>query len=186
MKNIDQIFENNKRYQGTYSFTDLSHLGRTEFISRPRFYTSFKQMADEDAMSRIPLGVHFRMDCTEGVRLGELAAKRVLELPWKKSNYLADLAQQPIISVENTLNDIRIYPNPASDYIEVDLKQYEGKEATLYIYNQVGKIVQMQQIERASATPVHLDMNRQTSGQMLLRVTAEGRREVTQKFVIQN
>ena len=143
-------------------------------------------MADEDAMSRIPLGVHFRMDCTEGVRLGELAAKRVLELPWKKSNYLADLAQQPIISVENTLNDIRIYPNPASDYIEVDLKQYEGKEATLYIYNQVGKIVQMQQIERASATPVHLDMNRQTSGQMLLRVTAEGRREVTQKFVIQN
>ena len=182
MHNLSRFWTSTKRFQGNYAFTDLSHLGRTEFISRPRFYTSFKQMADEDAMSRIPLGVHFRMDCTEGVRLGELAATRVLELPWKKGNYLDDLTQQPIISVENNLNDIRIYPNPASDYIEVDLKQYEGKKVTLYIYNQVGKIVQMQQIERASA----LDMNRQTSGQMLLRVTAEGRREMTQKFVIQN
>jgi hypothetical protein len=39
------------------------------------------------------------------------------------------------------LNDIRIYPNLASDYIEVDLKQYEGKKASLYIYNQVDKLV---------------------------------------------
>ena len=84
------------------------------------------------------------------------------------------------------LNDIRIYPNPASDYIEVDLKQYEGKKVTLYIYNQVGKLVHTQQIERASATPIHLDMDKQTNGQMLLRVTAEGHREVTKKFVIHN
>ena len=84
------------------------------------------------------------------------------------------------------LNDIRIYPNPASDYIEVDLKQYEGKKVSLYIYNQVGKLVHTQQIERASATPIHLNMDKQTSGQMLLRVTAEGHREVTKKFVVHN
>ena len=84
------------------------------------------------------------------------------------------------------LNDIRIYPNPASDFIDVDLKQYEGKKVTLNIYNQVGKLVQTRQIERATATPVHIDMDSQTSGQMLLRVTAEGHREVTKKFVIHN
>ena len=84
------------------------------------------------------------------------------------------------------LNDVRIFPNPASDFIDVDLKSYEGKKVTLYIYNQVGKLIQTQQIERASATPIHLDMDKQSSGQMLLRVTAEGRKEVTKKFVIQN
>jgi hypothetical protein len=84
------------------------------------------------------------------------------------------------------LNDVRIYPNPASDFIEVDLKQYEGKKVTLNIYNQVGQLIQSQQIERASATPISLNLDKQTSGQMLLRVTAEGHREVTKKFVIQN
>jgi hypothetical protein len=88
--------------------------------------------------------------------------------------------------IYKNVNDIRIYPNPASDFIEVDLKQYEGKKVTLSIYNQVGKLVHTQQIERASATPTYLNLDKQTSGQMLLRVTAEGYREVTKKFVIQN
>jgi hypothetical protein len=41
-------------------------------------------MAYENAYSRVPLGVHFRMDCDAGIRLGELAAQRILELPWKR------------------------------------------------------------------------------------------------------
>ncbi|MEM6685628.1 MAG: vanadium-dependent haloperoxidase [Bacteroidota bacterium] len=51
-------------------FTDRSHEGRTEFLSTPRTYTTFSAMAEENAFSRIPLGVHIRMDCTEGLRLG--------------------------------------------------------------------------------------------------------------------
>jgi PAP2 superfamily len=67
-----------------YTFTDNTHLGRTEFIGTPRTFTSFKAMAQEDAISRIPLGVHVRMDCTEGVRLGEVVARKVLALPWRR------------------------------------------------------------------------------------------------------
>lgn len=52
------------------NFTDRSHEGRTEFQSSPRTFSSFKQLAEENAYSRIPLGVHIRMDCKEGVRLG--------------------------------------------------------------------------------------------------------------------
>jgi hypothetical protein len=51
-------------------FTDMSHDGRTEFRGTARRFTSFSQMAEENAFSRIPLGVHIRMDCTEGLRLG--------------------------------------------------------------------------------------------------------------------
>ena len=67
-----------------YTFTDNCHKGRTEFRGTPRTFNSFIDMAVENAYSRIPLGVHFRMDCDEGLRLGYLAGQRVLELPWKK------------------------------------------------------------------------------------------------------
>ncbi len=83
-KILSATFEYTPEHSGTYTFTDLCHKDRAEFLGTPRTFTSFKEMGDEDAYSRIPLGVHFRMDCDEGVRIGELAAQRVLELPWKK------------------------------------------------------------------------------------------------------
>ena len=52
------------------NFTDRSHEGRDEFLGTPRNFTTFKEMARENAFSRIPLGVHIRMDCVEGLRLG--------------------------------------------------------------------------------------------------------------------
>ncbi|MFK7934595.1 MAG: vanadium-dependent haloperoxidase [Saprospiraceae bacterium] len=51
-------------------FTDRTHEGRTEFLGEPRRFGSFTEMAEENGYSRIPLGVHVRMDCTEGLRLG--------------------------------------------------------------------------------------------------------------------
>jgi hypothetical protein len=83
-KILSSFFEFNSNHPGTYTFTDLCHIDRTEFNGKPRIFPSFKDLGIEDAYSRIPLGVHWRMDCDEGLRLGEIAAQRVLELPWKK------------------------------------------------------------------------------------------------------
>lgn len=81
---LSSFFEYTPEHPGTYSFTDLCHILRTEFNGTPRTFASFREMGAEDAYSRIRLGVHWRMDCDEGLRLGEVAAQRVLELPWKK------------------------------------------------------------------------------------------------------
>ena len=86
----------------------------------------------------------------------------------------------------NKAYDFRIFPNPASDYIDVDLKQYEGKTVTLQVYNSFGKVISTQQVERASSLPVHLDLNPIAAGQYLIRVTSEGRKAAVKKFVIQN
>ena len=83
-KILSSFFEYTNAHPGTYSFTDNCHKERSEFLGIPRTLSSFRDLADENAYSRVPLGVHFRMDCDEGVRLGELAAQRVLELPWKE------------------------------------------------------------------------------------------------------
>lgn len=66
------------------SFTDRCHESRTEFIGTPRTYNTLLEIGVEDAYSRLTLGVHYRMDCDEGIRMGYLAARRVVELPWKK------------------------------------------------------------------------------------------------------
>lgn len=52
------------------NFTDRTHEGRTEFQGAPRTFASFEDLAEENAFSRVPLGVHISMDCEEGLRLG--------------------------------------------------------------------------------------------------------------------
>lgn len=71
-------------YGDNVAFVDRTHQGRTEFISTPRGFASLSACAKENALSRIPLGVHYRMDCDEGLRLGYLAARKVNELNWVK------------------------------------------------------------------------------------------------------
>jgi membrane-associated phospholipid phosphatase len=66
------------------SLTDRCHENRTDFNGKPRAFNTFSEMAWEDAISRIYLGVHWRMDCEEGVRLGFQAARKVNALPFKK------------------------------------------------------------------------------------------------------
>lgn len=61
----------------TTDFTDRTHESRTEFRGTPRTFNSFAQLAEENAFSRLPLGVHMRMDCAEGLRLGYEIAEGV-------------------------------------------------------------------------------------------------------------
>ncbi len=66
------------------AMSDLCHKDRTDFIGTPRFFNSFYDMAEENAISRIALGVHWRMDSEVGVDLGYRCGRKVNDLPWKK------------------------------------------------------------------------------------------------------
>jgi len=68
----------------TYLFTDNCHKDRTEFYGAPRSFLTFKEMAEENAFSRIPLGVHPRFDCDEGLRLGWIVSRKVSSINFKK------------------------------------------------------------------------------------------------------
>lgn len=65
-------------------FTDYTHDGRTEFLGDARSFSTLEEMAEENAFSRVPLGVHVRMDCTEGLRLGYEISDAVNELDLRK------------------------------------------------------------------------------------------------------
>ena len=66
-----------------FVLTDNCHQNRGEFIGTPRTFTSFYEMAQENAYSRIPLGVHFRMDAEAAVDLGFKVGRKVNKLPWR-------------------------------------------------------------------------------------------------------
>lgn len=68
----------------SYAMTDNCHKDRSEFSGYPRSFTSFYEMANENAWSRVPLGVHFRMDAEEGMRYGTEIGRAVNRLNWKK------------------------------------------------------------------------------------------------------
>lgn len=61
-------------------FVDRTHEDRSDFRGMPRQYNSLSDMAEESAFSRIALGVHMRMDCTEGYRLGHEVSSAVNDL----------------------------------------------------------------------------------------------------------
>lgn len=71
-------------YGSTYTMTDRCHEGRLEFIGTPRSFNNFYEMATENAYSRIPLGVHYRMDCEEGLRMGYSIGRKVNLFGWTK------------------------------------------------------------------------------------------------------
>lgn len=67
------------------AFTDNSHKDRNDFWgSTPRSFKNLEEMMLENAYSRIPLGVHYRMDCDEGLRIGQLIGQQLNNVHWEK------------------------------------------------------------------------------------------------------
>lgn len=60
-----------------YAMLDRSHESNKEAPIKPREFSSFKAMAEEEALSRLLLGVHWRMDSEEGLRIGRRIGKEV-------------------------------------------------------------------------------------------------------------
>lgn len=71
-------------YGDTFKLDDKSHAMFPEFGIKPRCFNSFRDMARENALSRILIGVHWRMDAEEGLRLGALIGKEVNQLQVEK------------------------------------------------------------------------------------------------------
>lgn len=73
-------------FGNNYAMEDRSHAGRKDFKGKPRLFKSFDEMAKENAISRVLLGVHFRMDSEEGLRLGRELGDHFISVRENKSN----------------------------------------------------------------------------------------------------
>ena len=84
-----------------------------------------------------------------------------------------------------SIKGLVLFPNPASDFIDVNLKDYKGKDVTIYLYNQIGVAQIVRQVQNAGATLQHIELNDLSQGQYLLRVEAKGLRDAVKSVIIQ-
>ena len=84
----------------------------------------------------------------------------------------------------SSLSTIRVFPNPADDYIEVDLKQYKGSAASIYLYNSFGQQVQFVNIDKVGDGTTRLDIASQGAGNYMIRVASKDKRDVTKQVII--
>jgi glucose/arabinose dehydrogenase len=82
------------------------------------------------------------------------------------------------------LLDFMVFPNPSSDYVDIDLEAVRYREVELIIVNNIGVVMKKQMIEKAPTAPVRMDLNGLESGQYLIHIKAEGKREVVKKLTI--
>jgi hypothetical protein len=79
---------------------------------------------------------------------------------------------------------VGIYPNPADDYIDLDLNTYKGSPASIFLYNSFGQQVQFMNIEKVGDGTTRLDVAAQSSGNYILRVASKDKRDVTKQIII--
>ena len=76
--------------------------------------------------------------------------------------------------------EINIYPNPAKEYVNVDLTSNEIKTIIIEIFNMEGKLVYKNRFEHAEG-PNQITLNNLNSNQYILRVT-DSKGRVLQTF----
>jgi hypothetical protein len=63
-----------------YAFTDRTHIQRTDINGSPRQFSSFSELAEEAAFSRLYGGIHFRAAIIDGVEQGKQIGQNLIQL----------------------------------------------------------------------------------------------------------
>jgi len=80
--------------------------------------------------------------------------------------------------------EFQIYPNPASQELNVGLSNFIGKPATIQIHNTLGQKVQTRFINDISSEPINIGLKGFRSGVYTLTVLIDEEKEMTKLFVV--
>jgi hypothetical protein len=108
------------------------------------------------------------------------------------SNLAGFNTQIPNIPDQNTTNrsidtekEFSVYPNPASDEINVKwISGYTGKAATITVTNQLGQTVATQKLGAVTNEIETINVSQLTNGMYILSVQSEDKQTVHRKFTI--
>ena len=80
--------------------------------------------------------------------------------------------------------DFMIFPNPATDYVDVDLETVRYRAVELTLTDATGKVLQQRKIESAPIAPVRMTLEGLAAGLYFIRVDSEGKREMVKKLIV--
>jgi hypothetical protein len=103
-----------------------------------------------------------------------------------KAVYLDSLSKlSPIKKLAfNGLETIKLFPNPANDYVDIDLSKFGNETIGVYLYNNFGVQVAFKTVKKDKFNVVHFDISNQQNGSYLMRIVAQGKRDVLRQLQI--
>jgi hypothetical protein len=86
--------------------------------------------------------------------------------------------------VFNGLETVKLFPNPANDYVDIDLAKFGNEAINIYLYNGFGKQVAFRSVQKDKFSVVHFDISQQEMGNYVMRITANGKKDVIRQLQI--
>ena len=75
-------------------------------------------------------------------------------------------------------------PNPADEYVQLDLRDFAGQAAHIRIVDNLGKVRYNLDTERVSTVPYRIDLTDFIDGIYFVNITVDGKRTVTKKLAV--
>lgn len=82
------------------------------------------------------------------------------------------------------LLDFALYPNPASDFVKINLENMQGQSISIRLYDLLGHRLQNIEIDEVSKLNHKLNLADVRDGQYMVTIYAQGRKPVTKKLFI--
>ncbi len=103
-----------------------------------------------------------------------------------KVAYLDSLTKvSPVQKVNFTnVNSVKIFPNPTSEAVDIDLSTYSNETVNIDLYNSFGQKVAQRTVQTTKSGIIHFDVSEHQTGTYLIRITAQGKRDVTKQLHI--
>jgi glucose/arabinose dehydrogenase len=100
-----------------------------------------------------------------------------------------DGATQPqyskVVSLDfSHFKDYLLFPNPTSDYIDIDLENVHTRSVDITITDVAGKILKQQRIDVVPIAPVRISLENMQNGAYFMRIEAKGKRASLKQFFI--
>jgi len=86
--------------------------------------------------------------------------------------------------VEAPVASIKVFPNPTTGALQVDLSAYTNRAVRLEIYNVQGNRLKVQEADAAAISAMPLDLSACPNGWYYIRVLSEGLPDVVEKVVV--
>jgi len=80
--------------------------------------------------------------------------------------------------------DFQLFPNPATDYVDLNLEEIEGNEVTITIVNQLGQTVQVEQVNEVTSLHRVQLQNIKYDGQYIVWITMDGRKPIAKSLMV--
>ena len=77
-----------------------------------------------------------------------------------------------------------VFPNPTTDYVDVELAAGSDKRVIILITDVSGKILIRRTVEEAGSDPERIELDDIESGQYFIHIKSEGKREVVRPLVV--